>query len=273
MIPVVRQCELLDLSRSSFYYRPAGEDEENLLLMRLIDEEFTRHPFYGARRMRAWLGRQGFPVNRKRVSRLMRRMGLVAIYPKPRLSSGGPEHKVYPYLISGITVDRPGQVWAADITYIRLAHGFVYLVAIIDWHSRHVVAWELSTTLDRSFCLEVLAAALRRSKPEIFNTDQGPQFTSEAFTGTLEAVGIRVSMDGRGRVSDNIFLERLWRSVKYEEVYLHEYRTVADAHRQLAAYFWFYNDERPYEALDYRTPHEAYFGAPALRATIFEAGA
>lgn len=273
MIPVVRQCELLDLSRSSFYYRPAGEDEESLLLMRLIDEEFTRHPFYGVRRMRAWLRRQGFPVNRKRASRLMRRMGLVAIYPKPRLSSGGPDHKVYPYLISGITVDRPDQVWAADITYIRLAHGFVYLVAIMDWHSRYVVAWELSTTLDRNFCLEALGAALRRSKPEIFNTDQGPQFTSEAFTGVLEAAGIRVSMDGRGRVSDNIFLERLWRSVKYEEVYLHEYRTVADAHRHLAAYFRFYNDERPHEALDYRTPHEAYFGAPAVRRTIFEAGA
>ncbi len=273
MIPVVRQCELLDLSRSSFYYSPAGEDEESLLLMRMIDEEFTRHPFYGVRRMRAWLRRQGFEVNRKRVSRLMRRMGLVAIYPKPRLSSGGPDHKVYPYLISGITVDRPDQVWAADITYIRLAHGFVYLVAIMDWHSRYVVAWELSTTLDRGFCLEALGTALRRAKPGIFNTDQGPQFTSEAFTGALESVGIRVSMDGRGRVSDNIFLERLWRSVKYEEVYLHEYRTVADARGHLAAYFRFYNEERPHETLDYRTPHEVYFEAPAVRRTIFEAGA
>jgi putative transposase len=241
--------------------------------MRLMDEEFTRHPFYGVRRMKAWLRTQGFPVNRKRVSRLMRLMGLVAIYPKPRLSSGGPDHKVYPYLISGIMVDRPDQDWAADITYIRLAHGFVYLVAIMDWHSRYVVACELATTLDRSFCLEALSAALGRSKPEIFNTDQGPQLTSDEFTGMLEAMGIRVLMDGRGRVSDNIFLERLWRSVKYEEVYLHEYQTVADARGYLAAYFRFYNEERPHESLGYRTPHEVYYGTPTLRHTIFEAGA
>jgi len=273
MISVVRQCELLDLSRSSFYYRSAGDDEESLRLMQMIDEEYTRHPIYGVRRMRAWLRRQSFPVNRKRVSRLMRRMGLVAIYPKPRLSSGWPDHEVHPYLISGITVDRPDQVWAADITYIRLAHGFAYLLAIMDWHSRYVVAWELSTTLDRDSCLEALGAALRRSKPEIFNTDQGPQFTSEAFTGALEGAGIRVSMDGRGRVADNIFLERLWRSGKYEEFYLHEYQTVTDGRRHLAAYSRFYNEERLHEALGYRTPHEAYFGAPAVQRTLFEAGA
>jgi len=272
MIPVVRQCELLNLSRSSFYYCSAGEDEYNLALMRLIDEEFTRHPFYGVRRMKAWLRTQGHRVNRKRVSRLMRLMGLVPIYPKPRLSAGGPDHKVYPYLISGVTVDRPDQAWAADITYIRLAHGFVYLVAIMDWHSRYVAGWELSTMLDKSFCLEALGAALRRSKPEIFNTDQGPQFTSEEFTSRLEAAGIRVSMDGRGRVCDNIFVERLWRSVKYEEVYLHEYRTVADARAHLAAYFRFYNDERPHEALGYRTPHEVYYGVPAARGEVWEAG-
>lgn len=272
MIPVVRQCDLLDLSRSSFYYCPAGEDDDNLELMRLIDEEFTRHPFYGVRKMKAWLRTQSIRVNRKRVSRLMRLMGLVPIYPKPRLSANGPAHKVYPYLISGVTVDRPDQVWAADITYIRLAHGFVYLVAIMDWHSRYVVAWELSTTLDRGFCLEALESALRRTNPGIFNTDQGPQFTSEEFTGALEAAGIRVSMDGRGRVSDNIFLERLWRSVKYEEVYLHEYQTAADARGRLAAYFRFYNEERPHEALGYRTPHEIYYGVPPARNTILEAG-
>jgi putative transposase len=273
MLAVVRQCELLELSRSSFYYRPTGEDEENLSLMRLMDEEFTRHPFYGVRRMKAWLRTQGFPVNRKRVSRLMKLMGLVAIYPKPRLSWGGPDHKVYPYLISGIMVDWPDQDWAADITYIRLAHGFVYLVAIMDWHSRYVVAWELPTTLDRSFCLEALGAALQRAKPEIFNADQGLQFTSEEFTGALESAGIRVSMDGHGRVSDNIFLERLWRSVKYEKVYLHEYQTVVDARGRLAAYFRFSNEERPHEALGYWTPHEVYYGGLAARRTIFEAGA
>jgi len=251
------------MPRSSFYYCPTGEDEYNLMLMRLIDEEFTRHPFYGVRRMKAWLRTQGYWVNRKRVSRLMRLMGLIAIYPKPRLSANGPDHKVYPYLLKGVAVDRPDQAWCADITYIRLAHGFVYLVVVLDWHSRYVLSWGLSTTLDKSFCLEALGGALRRSRPEIFNTDQGPQFTSEEFTGRLEAEGIRVSMDGRARVYDNIFVERLWRSVKYEEVYLHEYRTVADARVGLATYFRFYNEERFHETLGYRTPHEVYFGTPA----------
>jgi putative transposase len=272
MIPVVRQCELLDMPRSSFYYCPTGEDEYNLMLMRRIDEEFTRHPFYGVRRMKAWLRAQGYWVNRKRVSRLMRLMGLTAIYPKPRLSANGPDHKVYPYLMAGVAVDRPDQAWCADITYIRLAHGFVYLLVVLDWHSRYVLSWELSTTLDKSFCLEALRGALRISTPEIFNTDQGPQFTSEEFTERLEAEGIRVSMDGRGRVYDNIFVERLWRSVKYEEVYLHEYRTVADARAHLAAYFRFYNEERPHETLGYRTPHEIYYGVPAARRPVWEAG-
>jgi putative transposase len=268
MMSVVRQCGLLELSRSTFYYRPVGEDAYNLGLMRLIDEQFTKRPFYGVPRMTACLRAMGFGVNPKRVRRLMRVMGLEAIYPKPRLSAHGPDHKVYPYLLKGVTVDRPDQAWATDITYVRLAHGFVYLAAILDWHSRYVLSWELSTTLDTGFCLEALRKALRVSKPEIFNTDQGPQFTSVDFTGLLENAGIKVSMDGRGRVYDNIFVERLWRSVKYEEVYLHDYQTVPEARIHLAAYFEFYNDERPHEALGYRTPHEVYFGT---RATLVPA--
>jgi len=263
MMPVSHQCELLGLSRSSFYYEPSGENEFNLTLMRLIDEEFTKHPFYGARRMKAWLRNQGYGVNRKRVSRLMRLMGLAAIYPKPRLSWNGSDHKVYPYLLNGLTINAPDQVWCTDITYIRLAQGFVYLVAIMDWHSRYVLAWELSTTLDKGFCLDAVRQALQISKPKIFNTDQGSQFTSTDFTGLLEKQDIKVSMDSRGRVFDNIFIERLWRSVKYEEVYLHDYATIAEARAHLAAYFHFYNEERLHETLGYRTPHEVYFGTSA----------
>jgi len=253
-ISVVRQCGLLELSRSTFYYQPVGEDVYNLELMRRIDEQFTKRPFYGVPR------RMGYEVNPKRVRRLMRVMGLEAIYPKPRLSANGPDHKVYPYLLKEVTVDRPDQAWATDITYVRLTHGFVYLMAILDWYSRYVVSWELSTTLDSGFCLEALRKALRISKPEIFNTDQGPQFTSGDFTRCLLDEGIQVSMDGRGRVYDNIFVERLWRSVKYEEVYLHDYQTVPAARAHLSDYFGFYNTERPHEALGYRTPHEVYFG-------------
>jgi len=271
MMSVVRQCGLLELSRSTFYYRPVGEDAYNLGLMRLIDEQFTKRPFYGVPRMTASLRTMGYGVNPKRVRRLMRVMGLEAIYPKPRLSAKGPDHKVYPYLLKGVTVDRPDQAWATDISYVRLAHGFVYLVAILDWYSRYVVSWELSTTLDTGFCLEALGKALRISKPEIFNTDQGPQFTSVDFTGRLEDAGIKVSMDGRGRVYDNIFVERLWRSVKYEEVYLHDYQTVPEARTHLAAYFEFYNDERPHEALAYRTPQEVYFGTRATLLPTSEA--
>jgi putative transposase len=231
--------------------------------MRRIDEEFTKHPFYGARRMKAWLRNQGYWVNRKRVSRLMRLMGLAAIYPKPRLSWNGSDHKVYPYLLNGLTINAPDQAWCTDITYIRLAQGFVYLVAIMDWHSRYVLAWELSTTLDKGFCLDAVRQALQISKPKIFNTDQGSQFTSTDFTGLLEKHDIKVSMDGRGRVYDNIFIERLWRSVKYEEVYLHDYATIAEARAHLTAYFHFYNEERLHETLGYRTPHEVYFGTSA----------
>lgn len=271
MIPISRQCELLDLGRFSYYFRPSGEDESNLRLMRLIDEQFTRTPFYGVRRMTAWLQRNGQGVNRKRVRRLMRLMGLMAIYPKPRLSVAGPDHKVYPYLLKGVKVSRPDQAWCADITYIRLAHGFAYLVVILDWHSRYVLSWELSTTLDKGFCLEALRRALHYSRPEIFNTDQGAQFTSEEFTGLLESTEIKISMDGRGRVYDNIFVERLWRSVKYEEVYLHDYQTVPEARAGLGAYFRFYNEERLHETLGYRTPHEMYFGTRAALTSGAEA--
>jgi len=239
--------------------------------MRLIDEVFMKHPFYRARRMKVWLRNQGYWVNRKRVSRLMRLLGLLAIYPSPQLSAGGPGHRVYPYQMSGVMVDLPDQAWCADITYIRLAHGFVYLLAIMDWHSRYVLSWGLSTTLDKSFCLDALPGALRISKPEIFNTDQGAQFTSREVTGWLEAQRIRASMDGRGRAYDNIFVERLWRSVKYEEVYLHEYQAVADVRTHLAVYFRFYNEERLHETLGYRTPHEVYFGTSAARMPAWEA--
>ena len=221
--------------------------------------------------MTASLRAMGYGVNPKRVRRLMRVMGLEAIYPKPRLSANGPDHKVYPYLLKGVAVDRPDQAWASDITYVRLTHGFVYLTAIMDWYSRYVVSWELSITLDSGFCLEALRKAFRISRPEIFNTDQGPQFTNVDFTRLLENAGIRVSMDGRGRVYDNIFVERLWRSVKYEEVYLHDYQTVPAARSHLSDYFEFYNNERQHEALGYRTPHEVYFGTKARLAPTSEA--
>ena len=268
---IVRRCELLELSRSTFYYERGGENAFNLSLMRLIDEEFTKRPFYGVARMTASLRRMGYGVNPKRVRRLMRVMGLEAIYPKPRLSSSGSDHKIYPYLLKEVTVDRPDQAWATDITYVRLVHGFVYLVAILDWYSRYVLSWELSTTLDTGFCLEALGRALRISKPEIFNTDQGSQFTCSEFTRCLLDAGVKVSMDGRGRVYDNIFVERLWRTVKYEEVYLHDYQTVPAARAQLRDYFEFYNTERPHEALGYRTPHEVYFGTQAALAPASEA--
>jgi len=270
-IPMARQCELLDLSRSTFYYLPTPDERLNQELMRRLDEEYTKHPFFGSRKLTVRLRKAGFAVNRKRIQGLMRRMGLEAIYRKPRLSLPGRQHKRYPYLLKGMTVDRPDVAWCADITYIRLAHGFVYLVAILDWHSRYVLAWSLSTTLEKEFCLDALRDSLRISRPEIFNTDQGAQFTSPEFTGLLEGASIRISMDGRGRVYDNIFVERFWRSVKYEEVYLHEYRTVVEARAHLGAYFRFYNEERPHEALGYRTPHEVYFGSSAAIASAVEA--
>jgi putative transposase len=259
MITIDRQCSLLSLARSSYYYQSERDDRYNLLIMKLIDEQFTKAPFYGVPRMTGWVIRQGYPVNRKRIRRLMRLMDLEAIYPKPRLSKAGPEHTVYPYLLRNMVIDRPDQAWCADITYIRMIHGFVYLVVIMDWFSRYVLAWEISTTLDKAFCLCALERALTVSKPEIFNTDQGSQFTSHDFTRVLVQADIRISMDGRGRVFDNIFVERLWRTVKYEEVYLHDYRTVPEVRRQMDRYFRFYNMERIHEALDYRTPYEIYF--------------
>ena len=264
-ISVGRQCELLELARSSYYYRLRPQSDLNLLFMNLIDEQYTRTPFYGVPRMTAWLRRQGYGVNHKRIRRLMRLMGLEAIYPKPRLSIPSKENKIYPYLLKGVSIDRPDQVWGADITYIRLAHGFMYLVAIMDWFSRYVLSWELSNTLETNFCLKALEEALMLSKPEIFNSDQGSQFTSLEFTARLQACGITISMDGRGRVFDNIFVERLWRTVKYEEVYLNHYQTVSEARLGLTKYFQFYNTERLHSSLEYRTPEEVYFKKPLVQ--------
>lgn len=259
-ISVCRQCELLGINRSSLYYRSTGESEENLLLMRLMDEQYTRTPFYGSRRMKIWLQEQGYAVNRKRVARLMGLMGIEALYPKPKLSQPGEGHKIYPYLLNGVAIERVNQVWSTDITYIRMAGGFVYLVAVMDWYSRYVLSWALSLTLELPFCLEALKAALRHGRPEIFNSDQGSQFTSERFTGELEKRGIAVSMDGRGRCLDNIFIERLWRSLKYEEVYLHDYRLVPEAGQGIGGWFRFYNQERPHQSLGYQTPVAVWRG-------------
>jgi putative transposase len=257
-LSVRRQCELLGLSRSSLYYEPAEESAENLRLMRLLDEEYTAHPFLGSRRLTKWLIEQGEEVNRKRVRRLMRLMGLEAIYPKPKLSAARAGHRIYPYLLRDVAVERPDQVWSTDITYVPLASGFMYLAAIIDWFSRYVVAWRLSNTLDGSFCLEMLDEALRRGRPEVFNTDQGVQFTAQAWTGRLEAAGVAVSMDGKGRCLDNVFVERLWRTVKYEDIYLWRYEAVPELRRGLGRYFPYYNEERLHQALDYRTPTAVY---------------
>jgi putative transposase len=265
-LSVRRQCELLGLNRSSLYYEPAGETAENLRLMRKIDEQYTACPFYGSRRMTAWLVDQGEEVNRKRVQRLMRIMGLEAIYPKPRLSSAGQGHKVYPYLLRGLKIERPDQVWSTDITYVPLTGGFMYLAAVIDWFSRYVIAWRLSNTLDGSFCLEMLDEALRGGRPEIINTDQGVQFTAEAFTGCLERAGVAVSMDGRGRALDNVFVKRLWRSVKYEDIYIRGYEVVPELDPGLNRYFGFYNNERLHQSLGYRTPAVVYGKVGATRA-------
>ena len=259
-IPIYRQCELLGVSRAAYYYEPRAVSALNVGLMRLIDEQYTRTPFYGVQKMTEWLRRQDYRVNPKRVRRLMRLMDLEAICPKPWLSKPAEGHKKYPYLLKGLVIDRPDQVWTADVTYIRLLRGFVYLVAIMDWFSRYVLAWEVSTSLEKEFCLEALERALLLSRPAIFNSDQGRQFTSTEFTGRLESAGVRISMDGRGRVWDNIFVERLWRTVKYEEVYLKSYETVREAREGLAGYFHFYNNERLHQALGYRTPREVYFG-------------
>lgn len=245
----------MGLARSSLYYAPVPESQKDLDLKRLIDEEYTRHPFYGARRMTTWLrDDEEEIVNVKHVRRLMREMGLEAIYPKPRLSVGDAGHRIYPYLLRGLSIVRPNQVWSTDITYIRLAKGCIYLVAVLDWFSRYVVSWRVSVTLDAAFCLEALEAALRRWTPDIFNTDQGSQFTSDDFTGRLTAADVRISMDGRGRAFDNIFVERLWRTVKYEEVFLNDYSNVPEAVSGLDRYFRFYNEERRHQSLGCKTP-------------------
>ncbi len=266
MIPVYRQCELAGLSQSSYYYCSNRDDSYNVMLMNLIDEQYTRTPFYGVPRMTALLRRQGNQVNPKRIRRLMRLMGIEAIYPKPRLSKSQKEHTKYSYLLRGLNIDHSNQVWCVDITYIRMLHGFVYLVAIMDWFSRYVLSWELSTTLETGFCIQALRKALEHASPEIFNSDQGVQFTSQEFTSILLSAGIKISMDGRGRVYDNIFVERLWRIVKYEEVYLHDYRTVSEARSLLSSYFHFYNMERIHESLGYLTPHEVYYAKELLTA-------
>jgi putative transposase len=252
----VEQCVLAGLARSTYYYEPVGESEENLALMRVIDELYLKRPFYGSPRMTDWLGELGWVVNEKRVVRLMRVMGLQATLPGPHTSRWHPQHRTYPYLLRDLRVERPNQVWCSDITYVPMRRGFVYLVVVMDWFSRYVPAWELSNTLEGVFCVE----ALRMGQPEIFNTDQGAQFTSEEFTGKLQGAGIRISMDGRGRALDNVMVERLWRSVKYEEVYLSDYTDGREAWRELSRYFRFYNTERRHQALDRRTPAEVHFG-------------
>jgi putative transposase len=253
-----RQCQLLGLNRAGLYYQAVEESPQNLQLMHLLDEQYTRHPFYGVVKMTQWLQAQHYQVNPKRVRRLLRKMGLMALYPKPNLSRAAVGHKVYPYLLRGVRIERVNQVWSTDITYVRLSKGFVYLVAIIDWFSRYVLSWELSVSLDTAFCMSALEKALQSQKPEIFNSDQGSQFTSVEFSGRLFKEGIEISMDGRGRALDNIFVERLWRSVKYEDIYLKDYQSVKEALKGLESYFEFYNSERLHQSLGYQTPEAVY---------------
>ncbi len=258
-VNISRQCELLGMARSTAYYDLQGETEENIRLMNLIDEQYTKTPFYGARKMTHQLIKDGCNVNHKRVKRLMKTMGIQAIYCRPSLSKPTPEHKKFPYLLKGLNITHPNQVWCTDITYIRLQHGFIYLVAIMDWFSRYVLSWNVSISLEGQFCLEALEAAFGRGNPEIFNSDQGSQFTCGEFTNALINANIRISMDGRGRCFDNIFVERLWRSVKYEEVYLKDYTSVSEAVKSLERYFVFYNNERLHQSLEYRTPKDLHF--------------
>ena len=266
-LPITRQCELLDLPRSTFYHVPEPVNDTELELMKLIDACHLKHPYYGSRRVRDWLEDRGHRVNRKRVQRLMRTMGLVAVYPKRNLSQANQAHKVYPYLLRGLTIDQPNQVWATDITFVPMARGFVYLVAVMDWYSRRVLSWRVSNTMDASFCVDALNEAIDRyGAPEIFNTDQGSQFTGDAFTDVLKQHDIQISMDGKGRWIDNVFVERLWRSVKYEEVYLKAYESITDARKSLGVYFNFYNAERRHQSLDRRTPDSLYYESAKLAA-------
>ena len=258
-IAVRRQCELVGLARSSYYYEPAGETEYNKMLMDMVDEIYTEHPFLGSRKISEALKAMGCEsANRKRIRRLMRALGLEAVYPKPRLSAPDREAGKYPYLLAGVKIERPDHVWCTDITYVRMRRGFSYLVAIMDWYSRYVLSWRLNVFIDTAFCVEALDAALADGRPAIFNSDQGSQFTSESFTARLKDSGVAISMDGRGRYLDNIFVERLWRSVKYEEVYLKDYADVWEADRELSSYFRWYNEGRPHQALNYATPAQAY---------------
>jgi putative transposase len=263
-LSIARQCELVAISRSGFYYRPAGETPLNLALMRLIDAQFLETPWYGSRQMARHLRREGYAVGRKRVRRLMAKMGLAPIYQRPRTTVPHPEHRVYPYLLRDLAIDRPNQVWCADLTYIPMRRGFLYLVAIMDWATRKVLSWRVSNTMDVEFCLDALEEALARfGRPEIFNSDQGSQFTSLRFTGLLQDAGVRISMDGRGRWMDNVFIERLWRSLKYECVYLHAFETGSDLRAGLSRWIGYYNARRPHSTLARRTPDEAY-GATGL---------
>ena len=259
-VSIVQQCAVAGLARSTYYYEPVPEREENLALMRLIDELYLQRPFYGVPRMTDWLQTLGHVINHKRVARLMRIMGLQAVLPGPHTSRRQAAHPTYPYLLRDLAVARPNHVWCADITYVPMRRGFLYLVVVLDWYSRYVLAWALSNTLDALFCLEALEDALGSGQPEIFNTDQGAQFTSDEFTGRLEGAGVRISMDGRGRALDNIFVERLWRSVKYEEIYLRDDADGAEAWAGLQRYFLFYNTERRHQSLGRRTPAEVHFG-------------
>jgi len=265
-LSIARQCELVSISRSGFYYRPADETPLNLALMRLIDAQFLETPWYGSRQMARHLRREGYTVGRKRVRRLMAKMGLSTIYQRPRTTVPHPEHRVYPYLLRDLVIDRPNQVWCADVTYIPMRRGFLYLVAIMDWATRKVLSWRVSNTMDVEFCLDALEEALARfGKPEIFNTDQGSQFTSLRFTGLLQDAGVRISMDGRGRWMDNVFIERLWRSLKYECVYLYAFETGSELRAGLSRWIDYYNVRRPHSTLAGRTPDEAYGAADMER--------
>ena len=257
-LSVRRQCALLGIPRSQLYYEPVAEKPENLELMRLIDEQYLKTPFWGSRNIGAFLWKQGHQVNRKRIQRLMRKMGLEGMSPGPSTSRPTPGHKVYPYLLKDVLIERPNQVWSSDITYVPLGQGYLYLVAVMDWYSRLVLSWRLSNSLDADFCVDALDKALEHGRPEIFNTDQGAQFTSALFTERLLSEPIEISMDGRGRALDNVFIERLWRSVKYEDIYLKEYASGADCQKGLRSYFKFYCHERPHQSLDYRTPWEVH---------------
>jgi len=267
-LSIKKQCDLISLPRSSYYHGGSTEQEtpENIEIMRFIDKEYTDHPFYGTRQMRNVLRRKGYKINRKRVQRLMRKMGIQSIAPKPNTIKAHPQHRIYPYLLRNFDVTRADQVWCTDLTYIRLAGGFVYLTAVMDWHSRYVLSWELSVTMDNEFCVSALERALRyHGTPYMFNTDQGSQYTSHEFTKVLKDKDIKISMDGKGRCMDNIFIERLWRSVKYEEIYVNEFQSAKQLRKSLKKYFYFYNHERPHQSFDGQTPAEIYYGKNQLR--------